>query len=310
MESLPSEDLYRNPHRLSLCGKIILFGCKRASATNDSDRSELMFCSLSFEREVNAFVKAADGAAVVSRKRSARVDVVTCKRALHVQKRVATPCILVTKKSEKGLSFQYSLLTLSSSNRLESCIEFKLPYQMKEGVSILQGPTVVWSYAGDVFHASLQTGEVRQMTVQMTHCVIGELPLHKQQIFVLGLQNLPDESSGTQSTRQSRGYFVESGQVFDGNVMLPPPYVCITRCILVLSAEQVGDVLTSAVVVATSNQQLVFFESGILKDVCQLPFEQPENIQLVNTGRNGCLLVISFHQGHVCALWKETFQVH
>ncbi|XP_034417003.1 Fanconi anemia group B protein isoform X2 [Cyclopterus lumpus] len=160
MERLPSEDLYRNPHRLSLCGKIILFDCKRASATNDSDRSELTFCSLSFEREVNAFLKAADGAAVVSRKRSARVDVVTCKSVLHGQKRVTTPCILVTKKSEKGLSFQYSLLTLSSSNRLESCMEFKLPYQMKEGVSVLQGPTVVWSHAGDVFHVSLQTGEI------------------------------------------------------------------------------------------------------------------------------------------------------
>uniref|UniRef100_A0A8C2ZUV9 FA complementation group B n=1 Tax=Cyclopterus lumpus TaxID=8103 RepID=A0A8C2ZUV9_CYCLU len=289
--------------------KIILFDCKRASATNDSDRSELTFCSLSFEREVNAFLKAADGAAVVSRKRSARVDVVTCKSVLHGQKRVTTPCILVTKKSEKGLSFQYSLLTLSSSNRLESCMEFKLPYQMKEGVSVLQGPTVVWSHAGDVFHVSLQTGEVRQMPVQMSHCVIGELPLHKEQIFVLGLQNLPGQSSNTHSTSQSRGYFVESGQVFDGNMMLPPPYVCIARCILVLSAEQVGDVVTSTVVVATSNQQLVFFESGILKDVCQLPFEQPEHIQLVNTGRNGCLLVISFHQGNVCALWKETFQI-
>ncbi|XP_035860130.1 Fanconi anemia group B protein isoform X2 [Sander lucioperca] len=152
-------------------------------------------------------------------------------------------------------------------------------------------------------------GEVRQMPIQVSHSVIGELPLHKEHLFVLGLHNLSDQCSNTPSTSQILGYFVESGQVFDGTVILPHPYICITRCILVLSAEKVDDVLKSAVIAATSNQQLVYFENGIVKDVCQLPFEQPENIQVVNTGRNGCLFVISFHQGHVCAMWKETFQI-
>ncbi|XP_029314645.1 Fanconi anemia group B protein [Cottoperca gobio] len=309
MEILLSEDLYLSPHRLSLFGKIILFNCERASATNDSERSELIFCSLSFKREDNRFLKAADGAAVISRNRSAHVAIVKCKCVIHVQKRVTMPCILVTKKSEKGESFQYSLLTLSSSNGLEPCIEFKLSYQMKENVSILQGPTVLWSHAGNVFYASLQAGEVRQIPIQLSHNVIGELPLHKEQVFVLGLQNLSDQCSNTQPTGQTLGYFVESGHVFDGAMILPYPYVCITRCILVLSAEKGEDVLNSAVVAATSNQQLVYFENGIVKDVCQLPFDQPENIQVVNTGRNGSLFVISFHQGHVCAMWKETFQI-
>ncbi|KAF1382626.1 hypothetical protein PFLUV_G00145730 [Perca fluviatilis] len=294
-------------NRLSLCGKIIIFNFKRASATNDCDRSELIFSSLAFEQEDNTFLKAADGAAIISRKRSAHVDIVKCKCAINVQKRVTTACILVTKKSEKGESFQYSLLTLSSSNRLEPCIEFKLPYQMRETVYILHGPTVLWSHTGNVFYASLQAGEVRQIPIQVSHSVIGELPLHKEHVFVLGLHNLSDQC--TPSTSQTLGYFVESGQVFDGTMILPHPYICITRCILVLSAEKVDDVLKSAVIAATSNQQLVYFENGIVKDVCQLPFEQPENIQVVNTGRNGCLFVISFHEGHVCAVWKETFQI-
>ncbi|XP_078118136.1 Fanconi anemia group B protein [Sander vitreus] len=296
-------------NRLSLCGKIIIFNCKRASATSECERTEVIFSSLAFEREDNTFLKAADGAAIISRKRSAHVDIVKCKCAINVQKRVTTACILVTKKSEKGESFQYSLLTLSSSNILEPCIEFKIPYQMRETVHILHGPTVLWSHAGNVFYASLQAGEVRQIPIQVSHSVIGELPLHKEHVFVLGLHNLSDQCSNTTSTSQTLGYFVESGQVFDGTMILPHPYICITRCILVLSAEKVNDVLKSAVIAATSNQQLVYFENGIVKDVCQLPFEQPENIQVVNTGRNGCLFVISFHQGHVCAMWKETFQI-
>lgn len=180
---------------------------------------------------------------------------------------------------------------------------------MRESVSILQGPTVLWSHAGNVFYASLQAGEVRKVPIQLSHSVFGELPLHKEQVFVLGLQNISEESSKNSSS-QTLGYFVESGHVFDGTMILPQPYICITRCILVLSAEKVDDFLKSAVVAATSHQQLVYFENGIVKDVCQLPFEQPESIQLVNTGRNGCLFVISFHQGHVCAIWKETFQVN
>ncbi|XP_071783125.1 Fanconi anemia group B protein [Centroberyx gerrardi] len=316
MERMHLEDWNQKPHRLSLCGRVILFQCKRASAPRESERnaSELIFSSLSFKREDNTFLKANDDGVsiIISRKSSAHVDIVKCKCALDGQKRVNTPCILVAK-SHKGESFKYSLLMLSSSNRLEPHMEFKLPYQMRESVSILQGPTVLWSHAGDVFYTSLQAGEVRQIPIQFSHSLIGELPLHKGQVFVLGLQNsskegLRDQSSGSVGS-QTLGYFVENGQVFDGTMILPHPYSCITQCILVLSAEQVDGVLKSSVVAATSKRQLVYFENGILKEVCQLPFERPKDIRVVNTGRNGCLFTISFDQGHVCAIWKETFQI-
>lgn len=147
------------------------------------------------------------------------------------------------------------------------------------------------------------------MPIELSHSVAGELPLHGDQVFVLGLQKVSDQCSSDQSTSQTLGCFLESGQVFDGTVILPHPYICITRCMCVLSAGKVDGVLKSSVVAATSNQQLVCFENGIVKDICQLPFEQPESIQVVNTGRNGCLFAISFQQGHVCAVWRETFQV-
>ncbi|KAK2839869.1 hypothetical protein Q5P01_013609 [Channa striata] len=299
--------MQRTIHRLSFSGKIISFNCKRA--TVESERSELIFSSLSYDRENNRFVKAADGAAVISRRRSAHVDVVKCKCAIDAQKRVSTVCVLVTKKSEKGENFHYSLLTLSSLNRLEACIEFKLPYQMEDSVCILHGPTVLWTHAGSVFYTSVQAGEVKKIPIQLSSCVVGQPSFHRGQIFVLGLQNLSEQCPNDPSTSQTLGYFVDSGHVFDGSVILPHPYVFITRCILVLSAVEEHGVLKSAVVAATSNQQLVYFENGIVKDVCQLPFEQPEDIQMVDTGRNGCLFIIFFHQGHVCAIWKETFQI-
>ncbi|XP_029980685.1 Fanconi anemia group B protein [Sphaeramia orbicularis] len=309
MERLPSEDWVQNPHRVSSCGRLISFLCKHASATNDSEISELIFSILSFKREDSAFLKAADGEAVISRARTAHVDIVKCKCALHVQKRVTTPCILVTKRSKKAQGFKYSLLTLSSSNQLEPCFEFKLPYQLTGDVSIFNGPTVLWTHAGYVYYTSLQAGEVKQIPMQLSHSISGELPLHRGQIFILGLQNLSETSTSDQSTSQTLGYLVQNGQVFDGAVVLPYPYITITHCILVLSAEEVDGVLKAAVVAATSKQQLIYIEHGIVKDVCHLPFVQPEDIQVVDTGRSGCLFVISFHEGHVCAVWKEKFQV-
>ncbi|XP_041857165.1 Fanconi anemia group B protein isoform X2 [Melanotaenia boesemani] len=310
MERLPSEDLYRNPHRLSHCGQIISFNCKQDSIINDSETSELIFHSLTFEQRDNTFLKAAEGAAIVSRKKSPHLDIVTCKCAIDVQKRARTPCILVSKKSEKKReSFQYRLFTLSRENKLEPCIEFKLPYQIKDKVYILQGPTVLWNHEDCVFYTSLHAGGVKKIPIQMSHSVFGELPHHRGQVFVLGLKSPSEQCLKGQSTSPAPGYFLGDEQVFDGTMILPHPYVSITQCILVLRADMVDDVLNCAMVAATSSQQLVYFEGGIVKDVCQLPFEQAEDIQIVNMGRNGCLFVIFFHQGNVCTVWKDTFQV-
>ncbi|TMS06525.1 Fanconi anemia group B protein [Larimichthys crocea] len=273
---MPLGDLCQNPHRLSFSGGVILFNCKPASLIN---RSELVYCCFSYEQQGNVFLKAAQGAAVISSKTtSAQFDIVKCRCATDVQRRVSTPCVLVTKGSEKKESFR------------RAC-----PYSTAPPCC---GPTPVVSS----IRRHRTGGEVRQIPIQLSHSVAGELPLHKERrVFVLG-----------QSTDQTLGYFVQSGRVFDGSVILPHPYVCVTRCMLVLSADEGdgdGAVLRSEVVAATSNRQLVYFDDGVVKDVCQLPFEQPEDVQLINTGRNGCLFVVSFHQGRVCAVWKETFQV-
>lgn len=304
MEKLSSDDSSRNVHGLSHGGKIILFTCRRDPAVNVSERSGLTFRSFYFEREGNAFLNATEGATAISRKLSAHVDIVTCKCAVDVQKRVTTAFVLVTKKSEKGGSFKYSLLALRSSHRLEPCIEFKLPYQMKGKVCILQGPTVLWSHDNSVSYTSPLAEGVQKIPIQMSKCLFGELPIQKGQLFALGLSEplLANHSP-------TLGYLFEGGHAFDGSLILPHPYISITQCMRVLTADRVDDVLRCAVIAATSNKQLVLFENGTVKDTCEVPFGQVEDIQMVDTGRNGCLFVVSFKQGHVCAVWKETFQV-
>ncbi|CAG05891.1 unnamed protein product [Tetraodon nigroviridis] len=108
----------------------------------------------------------------------------------------------------------------------------------------------------------METGAVKSVPVQVPHAVFGELPFRKDSVFVFGVQ----EPSGTQSVSPNLGYFIENGRTFDGNVILPHPYISITQCMLILSAEKsdCSQVLQSAVVAATSEQQLVYFENGMV----------------------------------------------
>lgn len=295
-------------HLLCFSGNIFLLKCRRITESSGGKVGDLTlaFSRLSFNRENDAFVKAAEGAAVLSGRISSRADILTCKCVINYQKRVKTPCILVLKKGEGEKNFQYSLFTLSS-DRLELCLEFRLPYELRETVRVLGGPAVTWRHAGDVCVISVQTGAVRRLPVQVQHCVFGELPLCKGNVFVIGGQ----EVSGARCVSPNPGYFIDSGHTFDGNMILPQPYVSLTQCMLILSTEKTdcNKVVQSSVVVATSLQQLVYFENGVVKNACQLPFEQPNNIQLVDTGRSGSMFIISFQKGHACAVWKETFQV-
>lgn len=283
--------------------------CHRTTEPTDGKvgNATLVFRRMSYNRENNTFMKAAEGAVVLGGGISSRAAILTCRCVINCQKRVKTPCVLVLKKSERKERFQYSLFTLCS-DRLELCLQFRLPYEiLRENVRVLRGPAVTWRHAGDVFLMSLRTGAVKTLPVQVPRALVGELPLSKGNEFYIGVQEL----SNTRSVSPNLGYFIESGQTFDGSMILPHPYISITQCMLVLSAENTdcGRVLQSAVVAATSQRQLVYFENGMVKNACRLPFEHPNNIQMVDTGRSGSMFAVTFQQGHACAVWKETFQV-
>ncbi|KAJ0070329.1 hypothetical protein NL108_007682 [Boleophthalmus pectinirostris] len=304
MENLTSQTCFHH-HLVSSCGKLISFH-KQGSSETDSERGEVLFSRLSFKKEDNLFLNEANGAAVIAKSKGSHVEIIKCRSVLHIQKRLIVPCVLVVKNAKKSDGFHYSLLCLSNSNQLEPCLKFKLLYKVKGDVWILEGPTLLWSHDDHVWCTSLQSGVVQQMPFDMSHTIIGELPLNKGS-FVLGLQSVSEFDQ--EVTSETSGYFIQDGQKFDGNLVLPHPYISITCCLLVLSAVKADDGLETSSVAATSNQQLLYVENGVVRDVCQLPFTHPENIQQVNTGRNGSLFVISFTGSHVCAVWKDTFTV-
>ncbi|KAK0131754.1 Fanconi anemia group B protein [Merluccius polli] len=315
MEGITTGTRARAVHRLSFRGVVVSLQCKRES-------DEIVSRSFRFSRENNAFVAVgADDVSVPCKTRPADADVVTCACVFDLQSRVSAPFVLVETRDAGG-NYTYSLIALSGPVTGETRVTFDLPYRLRGEVHVVHGPAVWWTHAGLGFCTAAPlhgagAGDARPKPIPLSRPVVGVLPLHKgDQVFMIGAvadqcrKGLSGaETLGHALAGPSRGYWLASGDAFDATVLLPYAYVSITRAIWVLCAEKVDGVLkkTSAVA-ATCEKQLVYFENGVPKEVCQLPFDGPEDLHIVDTGRNGLLIAVCFDQGHVCAIWKDTFQ--
>nr|XP_023682272.1 Fanconi anemia group B protein isoform X1 [Paramormyrops kingsleyae]XP_023682273.1 Fanconi anemia group B protein isoform X1 [Paramormyrops kingsleyae] len=276
--------------------------------------SELRLRRMFFGREAGHFLVRNESKVLVSKRATSQFGLVTCAPAVDVKNGQVLPCILLKQQKRKTNSFKYTLLTLSCSDSFEPHLEFKLPYEMKDNITIARGPTVLWSHENSIFYTSVEVGEVQQVYVQLLSvCYIGELPIGKRNIMILGSQKPAEKDHDKQPKitwpHQAVGYFLEDGELFDGAWILPHAYISVVKCIFFVSAEQVGDKFQSSLVAATSKNQLVRFETGVPKDICKLPFEEPANVQLADTGLAGCFFLVSFRGGNVCAIWKNSFQV-
>ncbi|KAJ8415113.1 hypothetical protein AAFF_G00008110 [Aldrovandia affinis] len=282
-----------------------------ASRGESQGELELKLTKMSFQREAKAFSIKTEGTTVI-KTISTDVDFVDCASVVDEDIGLTVPCVLLKQCKKKRTSFKYLLFTLSQSNSLSHHLEFKLPYEIKDNLTFLHGPTVLWSHAGNVNYASLSVGEVKQVPLQLSSVLfIGEVPLDKREIIVLGKSSLERPTDPRQDVwgHMSLGYLLDYGKSFDGACFLPHAYISVAKCILIVSAEEDDSGLKSTVVVVTSRNQLMWFEAGVPKDVCMLPFAEPLNVQMANTGRNGCLFVVSFSHGNVCTVWKDSFQV-
>lgn len=201
------------------------------------------------------------------------------------------------------------LYSLSSRTSAKLHVEFSLPYKMGYSVSILRGPTLVWSHEDVVFYTSAEAGSVKEVPIRLKVNFLGELPLPKSQLAVLGLRKVTEEKEvDNDGEEKTVLYFIEDGRTFSADRLLPNAYSWVVCCMLVLSAEEVDGSLRSTVVAATSRKQLVWFENGFPEEVCLLPYEEPQSIRTVHAG-SGCLIVVVFEHGNVCAVWKDSFKV-
>lgn len=240
---------------------------------------------------------------------SRAVRVVHCTAAVNVKMRQRVVCVLLRIHRKGSQGSKYMLYSLSSRTSAKLHLEFSLPYKIGSNVSILRGPTLVWSHEDAIFYTSAETGGVKEVPIRLEVNFLGELPLPQRQLVILGSQKMMDEEKvGNDGGDKTLLYFINDGRTFSADHLLPSAYSLVVRRMLVLSTKEVDGLLRSTVVAATCKKQLVWFENGLPEKVCLLPFEEPQSIRTVHAG-SGCLIVILFEHGNVCAVWKDTFKV-
>ncbi|KAF5892066.1 Fanconi anemia group B protein [Clarias magur] len=287
-------------HMVSLHGDLIIFQCKHLSPK----ASEVTFCRVSFNRDLGTFTNKDDEVSLMYKNASRAVSIVRCAAAVNARMRQRVPCVLLRLHRKASQGFKYMLYSLTGKTRAKLHAEFSWPYEISEDVSILRGPTLVWSYQDVVFYTSAETGGVKEVPMHLRVNFIGELPLPQRHLVVLGSEKTTEENGEDKPLL----YLLEDGRTFGADRLLPAAYSVVVRCMLVPSAQTVDGSLGSTVVAVTSRKQLVWFENGLPEEVCPLPYDEPQSVRLVYTG-SGCLIAVVFGHGNVCAVWKDSFKV-
>ncbi|KAI2660942.1 Fanconi anemia group B protein [Labeo rohita] len=254
----------RHNKMLAVKGEVLAFHCKSLSSKTRDHRkgSEVSFYSLSFDRDSQSFFVRDPNPSLIHKDSSAEMDIVHCCSALDVQQRQKVPCVLLRLCKKRTSAFKYKLYSICTSTDAKLHAEFVLPYEMRDNISIVHGPTLIWSHENSVFYISSQTGGVKEVPIPLRVNFIGELPLRQRQIVIQGAQNVSSDQSNVQNIL----YFTEDGRSFNSACLVPDAYSSVIRCMMVLSAEEV-DSLRSVVLAATSMKQLVLFENGLPRDV-------------------------------------------
>ncbi|KAI7808428.1 Fanconi anemia group B protein [Triplophysa rosa] len=298
---------------LTVGGDVLVFQCKTVSSRSRDQRrgSEVTFYSLTFNPDTRSFFRKDHTMYPLHRDGSAESHIVHCSCALDVGQRRKVPCVLLRLCRKRSSAFKYTLYSVNSLTDAKLRVDFVLPYEMRENISIVQGPTLVWCHENTVCYVCSQTPGVKELPVPMTVRFIGGLPLRLRKLVVLGSPVVSKEGlneSLSVTGLKNTLYFMEDERTLTGDCLVPDAYSSVIQCMAVLSADEMGGSVRSAVLVATSMKQLVYFENAVPLDVCLLPYEHPQSIRTLHTVRND-LFIITFSQGNVCAVWKDSFQV-
>ncbi|KAM8977031.1 Fanconi anemia group B protein [Pelodytes ibericus] len=229
---------------------------------------------------------------------------------------IQVPCFLLkSQRKKKGkLLSQFTLLVLHISNDIECCLEFKVDTDNMQDTQIRDGPTVIWRCHETLQYISPLTPGIVTAPINFTsvHWVGSIEP---GDLLILGTRktdcgNAPSTSTVDRTLKSTSFmvYSTETKKSMCGACFLPHPYSNVIRCLHVCTIKELDGTYKTSVV-AASGKQLIWFNNGVPKEVCQLPFENPCELQAAFTSRGDLLFVISFDSGDACAIWKDSFKI-
>ncbi|XP_010157522.1 PREDICTED: Fanconi anemia group B protein [Eurypyga helias] len=299
---------------LSYNGEVLIFQLSEPKHVEGAADKTMHLCvrRMAFDRDTKLFVQKSSG--VFSMRGShLKIGIVCCSCTTDSRTGVILPCILMKKKKRNNV-VQYLLLLLHSSNQFEQSFHFKLDYELKEDIRLFAGPSVLWRHANKLFHISPNTCTVLSAPVQLSSVVwTGEI--EDEGTVVLGIRTayLPESEDEDMFSTSDKviwgseffGYTIETQKMLTGTCFMPHAYSRVVSSVCVCKNKMLKRQLRILLVAITHKNQLICFQDGLPKGVCELPYENPRLVKTAVTSSNDLLFIVSFASGNTCVVQKR-----
>ena len=235
-----------------------------------------------FGRGPGGFVQKSTGFFSIKEEYS-HLKIMCCDCVSDFRTGINLPYVMIQCIKEENI-FKYFLLFLHGTNKFEKCLSFRLGYEMKDSIRVLNGPLVLWRHDQTFFYISSQTGKV--VTVSMNFSSVewaGEIEnlgivlLGPKRCYLSAEECTPKRSKSDYATWNTHfcAYSLERAEVISDTYIIPPAYTSMITFVHVYSTEIVSDQLRMSLIALTRKNQLISFLNGTPTSVCQLPFGDP-----------------------------------
>ncbi|NWQ75984.1 FANCB protein, partial [Columbina picui] len=299
---------------LSYNGEVLIFQLSKTKHVEEEADKTINLCvrRMAFNRDSKVFVQKSSGVFSICASHF-KIEIVCCSCITDSRTGIILPCILMKKKKHNNI-VEYLLLLLHSSNRFEQSFHFKLDYELKEDIRLFTGPSLLWRHANKLFYISSNTCTVLSAPVQLSSVVwTGEI--WNEGTVVLGIRTacLPeseDEDEFSTSDRTIWGseffaYALERQKMLTGTCFMPHAYSRVVSSVYVCKNEILKKQLRISLVAITNKNQLIWFQDGLPKGVCDLPYEKPCSVITAGTSSNDLLFIVSFTSGNICVIQRR-----
>ncbi|NWX59353.1 FANCB protein, partial [Promerops cafer] len=298
---------------LSYSGEVLVFQLSKPKHEEEADDKTMNLCvrRMAFNRDTKLFVQKSSGVFSMGASHS-KIEMICCSCTTDSRTGIILPCILMKKKKRNCV--KYFLLLLHSSNQFEPSFYFKLDYELKEDIRLFAGPSLLWRHGNKLFYISSNTCVVQNAPVQLSSVVwTGEIV--GEGTVVLGIRTacLPETEDPDGFSVSDRaiwgseffGYTVQTQKTLTGTCFMPHAYSRVVSSVYVCKSERLKKQLRISLVAITYKNQLIWFQNGAPKGVCELPYEKPCSVKPALTSSNDLLFAVSFASGNSCVVQRR-----
>ncbi|NWH96414.1 FANCB protein, partial [Aegithalos caudatus] len=298
---------------LSYNGEVLVFQLSKAKRAEEADDKTMNLCvrRMAFNRDTKLFAQKSSGVFSMAASHS-KIEMICCSCTTDSRTGIILPCILMKKKKQNVV--KYFLLLLHSSNQFEPSFYFKLDYELKEDIRLFAGPSLLWRHANKLFYISSNTSVVQSAPVQLSSVVwTGEIVGEGSVVLGIRTACLPETEDADGFSVSDRaiwgseflGYAIQTQKMLTGTCFMPHAYSRVVSSVYVCKSERLKKQLRISLVAITHKNQLIWFQNGVPKGVCELPYQKPCSVKPALTSSRDLLFVVSFASGNSCVVQRK-----